>query len=122
MIEEEPKYSDDAKRLAASVNMHAYLGNAGQYAAYKLQDISTDNVAYPSRRAAAQMKWPDDHYWFYLQIPPDGMQLKEAEAYIKYNRKLYEAGLRMPVEMIDQMPTMPNTKEDSIKQIRLLTK
>ena len=122
MDTEQKIYTDDAKRLAASVNMHAYLGNAGQFAAYKLQDISTDNVAYPSRRAAAQMKWPNDHYYFYLQIPPDGMQLKEAEAYIRYNRALYEAGLRMPVEIIDSMPTMPNTVQDSRRQISLLTK
>lgn len=116
-------YSDDVKSLSASVNMHVFLGNSGCWAAYKLQDVSTDNTAYPTRRDAVRMKYPNQDYYFYVHIPPSGMELKEAEAYLRYNRALYEAGFRMPdPEASESIPTMPNTIEDSRRQIRLLTK
>src|SRR5262249_33674055 len=118
------QYSDDVKRLCDSINMHAIIGNAGRWAAYKIQDCSTDNVAYPNRKEAVRMLWPNHDYYLYLQIPPDGCQLDQAETYLRYNRFLYERGWRMPdPDDIDPdtIPTMPNTRQDVRRQIRLLT-
>jgi hypothetical protein len=120
---QEPEYSDDVKRLSASVNLHAFLGNAGLFAAYKLQDISTDNVAYPSRSEAVRILWPRQEYYFFVCISPGGMTHKEAESFLRYNRELYSAGFRMPdPDLVESIPTMPNTRADARKQIRMLTK
>ena len=119
-------YSDDVKRLASSVTMHAINGNAGQFAAYKLQDVSTDNVVYPSRKEAVRMLWPNQDFYFYVYISPNGMSLQEADIYLRWNRKLYEAGFRMPdpddAISPDMIPTMPNDPKDARQQISLLTK
>jgi len=101
--------------------MHAFAGKAGQWAAYKLQDCTTDNITYPTQNDARRVKWPDDNYWFYVLVPPDGMEPKEARAFIKYARALYDAGFRLPDPEVP-VPTMPLTKSDQIKQIKLLTK
>jgi hypothetical protein len=117
------RYSDDAKRLSDSVNLHVFAGNVGQWACYKIQDISTDNVAYPSMRDAVRIKWPRNDLWMYLQIPPSGMQPGEAEIYIRYNRQLYAAGFRMPdPDTAEHVPSIPDTRSDQQKQIGLLTK
>jgi hypothetical protein len=120
------QYSDDVKRLADSVNMHAYLGHTGQWAAYKLQDCSTDHAAYPNRREAVRILWPNQDFYFYVYIPPSGMSLQEADIYLRWNRALYENGFRMPdpddAISPDAIPTMPITREDAKRQLRLLTK
>ena len=117
------EWTDDAKRLAGSVNLHVFLGNVGQFAAYKLQDVSTDNTPYPSRSEACRILWPNESYYFFVCIPPGGMTLKEAESFLRYNRALYAAGYRMPdPDMVDCIPTMPNTRADARKQIQLLTR
>lgn len=121
-MESELKYSDDVKRLSASVNLHAYLGNTGKFAFYKLQDCSTDNVAYPSVKDGVRMLFPRQVYYMFVCIPPGGMNHQEAESYLRYNRALYEKGWRMPdPDEVEYVPTMPNTKEDAARQIRLLT-
>jgi hypothetical protein len=51
------------------------------------------------------------------------MTQKEAESYLRYNRALYEAGFRMPdPDIVDSIPSMPNTRADARKQIRMLTR
>lgn len=115
--------SEDAKRLSASVTMHAVNGSAGKWAAYKLHDVTTDNTAYDTRKDAVRCHWPYQDYYFYVFISPGGMALEEAYSYLKYNRDLYEKGFRMPdPEDSEYIPTMPNTRQDASRQIRLLTK
>jgi hypothetical protein len=120
------QFSDDCKKLSDSVNMHMLAGNAGQFAAYKLQDVSTNNTVYPNRKEAVRILWPNQDYYFFVWVPPGGMDLLEAATYLQYNRDLYEAGMKMPdpddAVSPDSIPTMPNTKEDAARQIRLLTK
>jgi hypothetical protein len=116
------QYTDDEKRLATSVTMHSLVEESvGQWAAYKLQDCTTDNATYPSQNVARRIKWPNDDYWFYIQIPPGGMELPQARAFLKYARDLYENGFRLPDPEVS-VPTMPLTTEDRNQQIRLLTK
>jgi hypothetical protein len=119
------QYPDDVKRLADTVNLHVFAGNTGKWAAVKLQDCTTDHVAYETRRDAVRMLYPYQDSYFYVWISPGGMQLWEAETYLNWNRRLYELGWRMPdpddVDP-DMIPTMPNTREDAKQQLRLLTK
>lgn len=118
-------YSDDVKRLAHSVNLHVFAGNTGQWAAYKLQDCTTNNDVYPDRKTAVRILFPYQDQYFYVWLAPSGISLEEAEIYLNYNRALYEQGWRMPDPGdldADTIPTMPNTKEDAKRQLRLLTR
>jgi hypothetical protein len=115
------QYSDEVKRLAYSVTMHSLAGKAGEWAAYSLQDCTTDNITYPSQNVARRVKWPRDNYFFYIYIPPGGMEMKEAREFLRYARDLYEAGFRLPDPEVP-VPTIPLTREDQVKQIKLLTK
>jgi hypothetical protein len=116
-------YSDAAKRISSSVNLHAFAGQAGKWASFALQDGRTDNVAYDTRREAVRFKNWDRDRFVYILIPPDGMGPREAEAALKYARALHDAGYRLPdPELIDSMPTMPALPSDKKLQIEYLTK
>lgn len=122
-MSETPVCSDDAKRMADSVTMFAFLGEAGKWAAYALADgRSADNTAYDTRTEAVMyQRWDRDNY-VYVLIPPDGMQPKEAEAFLRYARALHDKGFRLPdPENLDKIPTMPLTAPDQREQISALT-
>lgn len=91
-------YSDAAKRLSDTVQLHlAAEGFAvvGRWIAARLTDGGTDNRTYPDKATAVRFQLHETQC-AYLQIPADGMGPREAEIYLAFNRKVYDAGYRMP--------------------------
>jgi hypothetical protein len=109
---------DTARRIADNVGMHVVLGHAGRWAAYRLADGSTDNVAYDTEDDARARNASRPSA--VLQIPPDGMQYREAQAWLGYWRGLHD-GFYRP-EPGDLVPLMPLTAADQRRAVRVLTK
>ena len=89
-------YSDDARRIAASMTIHTLAGNSWKWAAFRLSDgTPLGNTAYDTRREAMlAARWNADHY-MYLEIQPDGMSAEAAEVALNFARQLYDAGVRI---------------------------
>lgn len=115
-----PKCGDAARRMADAVTLAAIAGGAGCWLAVRLQDGACDNALYPSR-SEAQRHQSSAEYCTYVQVPPDGMQIRQADAVLDFWRQCYAAGFRA-VDPRDDMPSMPLTGPDARRQIRLLTK
>lgn len=110
-------YSDEAKRISHVMNIHAVAKSEG-WAAFKLSDGSSDNTPYPTRIDAVRaMKWDRDNY-VYLEIAPDGMHPKAAQAFLGYARWLHDQGWRLPNPDFDYDPTMPMHSWDQKKTAR----
>ena len=120
-----PQWSDDARRMADAITLHAVAGNAGKWAVITLQDgRPRDYVAYETRADAVRStRWNRD-YFVYILIAPDGMQPREAEAFLSYARALHDAGFRLPDpdEIVQPDISMPTLATDRKRQVRLLTK
>lgn len=119
----ETSFSDAARRLADTASLHviADKSNIGRWIACRLADGKSDDTVYASRREAVQSHWFEEKYWCFPQLHPGGMQPKEAEVFIDYHRKLYDAGFRLPDPGM-RMPAMPLTAPDRRKQLVALTK
>jgi hypothetical protein len=110
-------YSDAAKRVAHEMTIHSVAGNAGHWASFKLSDGTSDHATYPTRiEAVKDQRWNMDLY-FYLEITPDGMQPKEAQAVLEYWRTMYDAGWRLPSADFDYDAAMPMFEWDKRKTI-----
>jgi hypothetical protein len=118
-----PEFSDAARRCADTATLHVIAdpANIGKWIAVRLADGKSDNTIYDSRRHAVQAHWFEEKYWAFCQLHPGGMQPKEAEVFLDYHRKLYDAGFRLP-DPDTQMPVMPITAADRQRQIVALTK
>jgi len=116
-------YSDAARRLADAVTLLAIAdpANLMKFTAVRLADGQCDNVVYDARSDAAFAHWFEEKYWCFPQIHPGGMLPKEAEVFLDYHRKLYDAGFRLPDPDMP-MPVMPITAADRQRQIAALTK
>lgn len=114
------QFSDDARRIADEMTMHAVAKSQG-WAVFSLSDgRPLDHCPYPTRTLAVRAaKWDRDNY-LYLEIQPDGMQPKEAEAVLSYARALHNAGFRLPDPEFDYDASMPTFSWDRSKQIRHL--
>lgn len=113
-----PKCGDGARRMSDAVTLAAIAGGAGCWLAIKLQDGSSDNVLYPSRSEAIRHQTSSE-YCTYVLVPPDGMQIRQADAVLDFWRQCYDAGFRA-VDPRDDIPSMPLTAPDARRQIRLL--
>lgn len=90
-------YTDDARRMADTMNLHAVAKSKG-WAVFALADgRSPDCTAYPDIGDAYRaMKWDRDRY-LYLQIPAGGVNdPAEMQACLDYARALSKAGYRLP--------------------------
>lgn len=83
--------------MADAITLHAVAGSAGKWAVITLQDgRPRDMVAYETRaEAVMSTRWNRDYY-VYILIAPDGMQPKEAEAFLKYARSIDASTIRFP--------------------------
>jgi hypothetical protein len=115
----EPKCGDAARRMSSAVTLAAMNGGAGRWLAVKLQDGSSDHVLYDSRSAAMAHQLSPE-YALYLLIPPDGMTTGQADRVLGFWRDVYDAGGRA-TDPRDDYPSMPLTRPDGLRQIRLLT-
>jgi len=115
----EPKCGDAARRMASAVTLASMNGGAARWLAVRLQDGGSDHVLYDSRSdAVAHQMSPE--YSTYVLVPPDGMTTGQADRVLGYWRDLRDAGFRCN-EPRDDIPSMPLTRPDSRRQIRLLT-
>lgn len=90
--------SDDARRIADAMTLHSIAGNAGRWASFRMSDGREvhRHTAYPTRIAAVTAARWDRDTTVYLEISPDGMQPKEAQAFLNYARFLHSQGWRLP--------------------------
>jgi hypothetical protein len=89
-------YTDDARRMADVMNLHAIAKSKG-WAVFALADGRSDNVPYEGYGDALRAKkWDRDNY-LYLQIPAGGVNdPAEMQACLDYARTLHKLGARMP--------------------------
>ena len=91
------KYTDDARRMADVMNLHAVAKSRG-WAVFALADgRSPDMTPYPDiGEAYRAMRWDRDRY-LYLQIPAGGVHdPAEMQGCLDYARALSKAGYRLP--------------------------
>lgn len=115
----EPACGDAARRMASAVTLAAMNGGAGRWLAVKLQDGSSDHVVYDRRSDAMAHQLSPEHATYVL-IPPDGMTTGQADRVLGFWRDCYAKGHRA-VDPRDDYPSMPLTRPDGLRQIRLLT-
>lgn len=90
-------YSDAARRCSDVINTHVAVhkfGAFGKWAAIRLSDGGSDGVMYDTKADAVRHQLHETQC-AYVRIPLDGMSAREAEIYLEFNRKLYDAGMRM---------------------------
>ena len=119
LLDFKPKCGDAARRMASAVTLAAMNGGAGRWLAVKLQDGSCDHVLYDRRSDAIRHQLSSEHST-YVMVPPDGMTTGQADRVLGFWRDCYSAGFRA-VDPRDDIPSMPLTRPDGLRQIRLLT-
>src|ERR1700733_581083 len=122
---EREKWPDPVRRGKDEMDLHAVAGGSG-YAVFSMQDgrpITHDT--YPSRRDARRFaeKLTTD-FLLILEVQPDGMPYREANAVLCYERSLNAAGVRTPDQFEDEqnsgMLSMPRTKHDRRRMAKQL--
>jgi hypothetical protein len=125
------QWPDPVKRVKDEMDMHAVAMQAGGdrgYAVLSMQDgrpITHD--LYPSRARARQSaeKLTTD-YLLILEAQPDGMTYREADAVLRYERQLNNAGMRTPdaleTEENSGLLSMPASRHDRRRMARQLIK
>ena len=120
------KWPDPVLRIKDEMDLHAVAGGTG-YFAFNLRTckpLSRGNT-FPSRAAARRNaeKRTMDHLLI-LEIQPDGMTYREADAVLRYERTLVSAGVRTPdhleTEENSGALSMPRTKHDQKRMIKQL--
>jgi hypothetical protein len=94
-------HTDAAKRVHDAVNLHVLANDAGwawencvgKWMAFKLEDGSTDNVLYGTKRDAVRHQ-SDEFMCMYLRLSGGGMNICEAEIMLRMHRKAYSTGFR----------------------------
>ena len=115
-MNERDKWPDPVKRVKDTMDMHAVAGGSG-YVAFNLSDGSPFMGSYPSRRAARREaeRHTRDHLLI-LEIQPDGMPYREANAVLQYERTLISQGVRTPDSLESEensgLLSMPRTRHD----------
>lgn len=91
------KYTDDARRMAATMNLHAVCKSRG-WAVFALADGRSPTAdAFETRDDALRStRWDRDNY-LYLEIPAGGvLDPAEMQGCLDYARALSKAGYRLP--------------------------
>ena len=119
------KWPDPVLRVKDEMDFHAVAGGSG-YAVFSMQDgrpITHD--LYPSRaraRQSAEKRTQD--FLLILEVQPDGMTYREADAVLRYERSLNSAGYRTPdsleTEANSGLLSMPRTRQDQRRMARQL--
>lgn len=94
-----PAFSDAAKRMSDAVTLaltvHG-LNASGKYMAFTLEHAETDHEIYDNREDAIRHTCNKPAAYCYVQLPYTGMPPADAERFLIFHRKLYQAGMRMP--------------------------
>jgi hypothetical protein len=93
-------HSDAAKRISDATMLHSIATgwDINKYwAAYKLEDGRSpdSNTLYDSKRDAVRHQL-DEFLCVYIKLRYGGINVCEAEAFLKYNRQAYLRGFRLP--------------------------
>lgn len=122
---EREKWPDPVRRIKDEMDLHALAKGRG-YVPFSLQDgRPIQHQSFPSRAAARKYaeKRTTDHLLI-LEIQPDGMTYKEADACLRYERTLIAAGYRSPdsleTEENSGLLSMPRTKYDRKRMAKQL--
>lgn len=110
------KYSDAAKRIADTYNLHRLadpLGNIGQWFASRLSDGTTDNALYQTRYEAVRHQKHNEKQYMFTQIVPSSMTCHESETRLQVQRRMEDAGMRV----ID--PDLPNGGPEAIPRMSM---
>lgn len=81
------------------------------WAAIRLSDGGSDDVLYPLRHIAVRYQL-HEFQCAYVKIPPDGFPVAAAEAFLRFNRQLYDNGFRMADPDKDIEVIMPIRAEE----------
>lgn len=111
------KWPDPVLRVKDAMDLHAVAGGFG-YAVFSLQTgVPVTMDLYPSRgaaRKAAERRTQDA--LLILEVQPDGMPYREADAVLRYERALWSSGVRTPdsleTEENSGVLSMPRTRND----------
>jgi hypothetical protein len=122
---EREKWPDPVRRIKDTMDMHA-VGKGVGYVVFSLQDGKPlSRNTFPSRAAArtAGEKKTQDHLLI-LEVSPDGMPYREADACLRYERALISAGYRSPDSLETEensgllsMPRMPTDRKRMARQL-----
>lgn len=120
---EREKWPDDVRRVRDEMTMHAVAKSRG-WAVFSMADgTPLTHDAYDTWNDAVKAaRWNRDNYMF-LEIQPDGMTYREAEAVLKYARTMSKMGFRIPSPdwdagpMISSMPHQPHDRRRMIRQL-----
>jgi hypothetical protein len=129
-MNERAKWPDPVLRVADEMNMHAAAHTPGDPFGYAVFSMETGTPVthdlYPSRARARQSaeKITSDHLLI-IEMQPDGMPFREAEAVLKYERTLvYNLGVRSPdsleTEENSAILSMPRNRHDRRRMARQL--
>lgn len=91
-------HSDAAKRIADTYTMHRLAdlyGHIGKWMACRLDDGTSDNCLYESRRQAIFYQKNYENFYTFIQIVPAQITQCEAEIMITVARRIYDAGGRI---------------------------
>jgi hypothetical protein len=121
------KWSDPVLRVKDEMDMHALAQGFG-YAVFSMADgRPVTHDLYPSRgeaRRFAERKTQD--FLLILEVQPDGMTYKEANAVLTYERQLNNMGIRTPDTLEDEANSgalsMPRTRHDRRRMAAQLRK
>lgn len=122
---EREKWPDPVRRVKDEMDMHAVAGARG-YVAFSLQTGKPVlHSTFPSRgtaRRSAEKLTTD--MLLIIEVQPDGMTYKEADACLRYERTLASAGFRTPdtleTEENSGLLSMPRTKQDRKRMVNQL--
>ena len=107
------QHSDPARRASEQVTLHLLADRdraINSWCAIRLSDGGSDGILYDSKAAAVRHQL-HEFQCAYVKIPPDGMGPREAEIFLKFNRQLYDAGMRIADPDKDLEVIMPNRLE-----------
>jgi hypothetical protein len=91
------KHSDAARHCSDAVNLHvSALGFDAmkKWVAVRLSDGRSDGTLYDTKRDAVRHQ-SSEQLCAYVCIPPNGMGVCSAEAFLAVHRKLYTSGFRL---------------------------
>lgn len=114
--------SDAARHMADAMTLHSIAGNAGRWASFRMSDGREvqRHAAYGSRIEAVRFARWDRDTTVYLEISPDGMEPKEAQAFLNYARFLHAQGWRLPDPGFDYDGGRPTFAPDRAAMARQL--
>lgn len=106
-------YSDAAHRCSDIINQLVTDGQGGRWCAIRLSDGGSDKIPYDTRQEAIDHQL-HEMQCCYVLIPFDGMSPKSAESFMRTNRMLYDAGMRLsdPEREIH----IPHATADALRQ------